>query len=274
MRFFLTSFFLIVFSLSASAKNIEELFKFSTVEGGTFMMGSPLHEKNRNEKNEAQVEVTITKSFEMMISEVTQMQWFVVMGNNPSRFRMPTDCDSGHTVFDGVSMCPRHPVESVSWHDVQDFIAELNRTTGAVNCDGTPKSGKGCYRLPTEAEWEYVARAGSTGPYFFGDNRLNLGAYAWYEGNSNRQTHEINQKKANPWGFYDMYGNVWEWVQDNYSEELPGGDDPLVVSDEIERVARGGGWYHYSAKFRSANRYYIYPHYKVNFRGFRLVRIK
>jgi len=94
-------------------------------------------------------------------------------------------------------------VEQVSWNDVQDFIRRLNQ-----------QEGKDKYRLPTEAEWEYTARAGSKTKYCFGDDSDELGAYAWYDGNSGDRTHPVGRKKPNTWGLYDMHGNVWEWVQD------------------------------------------------------------
>ena len=117
------------------------------------------------------------------------------MGDNPSYF----------TGDDNL------PVERVSWDNVQRFITKLN-----------DKEGTSKYRLPSEAEWEYACRAGTTTRYSFGDNESELGEYAWYSSNSDSQTHPVGQKRANPWGLYDMHGNVWEWVQDCWHDSYSG----------------------------------------------------
>ena len=127
---------------------------------------------------------TFSKPFYLGTYEVTQAQWEAVMGNNPAKFK------------------GRHnPVEMVSWDDVQAFIKALNT-----------KEGHSRYRLPTEAEWEYAARAGTTTDFSFGDNYRFLDQYAWFMDNSDRTTHPVGQKTPNPWGLYDMHGNVKEWV--------------------------------------------------------------
>ena len=158
------------------------------------------------------------------------------------------------------------PVECVSWDDVQDFIRKLNER------EGTDK-----YRLPSEAEWEYVARAGTTTRYSFGDEESKLGDYAWYRDNSDYQTHPVGQKKPNPWGLYDMHGNVWEWVQDCWHGNYNGAPDDSSARAEYYsclRVARGGGWRSGLRCCRSATR--IWPDaLDVCFGakiGFRLVR--
>ena len=110
---------------------------------------------------------------------------------------------------------------------------------------GHPMITRGCYRLPTEAEWEYAVRAGTKKAYFFGNDSSVLRKYAWYKKNSGGKTHEVRTRAPNPWGLYDVYGNVWEWMQDGYIRELPGGKDPLVNFWPLRlafRVARGGGW--------------------------------
>ena len=130
-------------------------------------------------------------SFYLGKYEVTQSQWQVVMGNNPSRFQ-------------GDNL----PVEQMSWEDVQTFIRKLNA-----------REGEDTYRLPTEAEWEYAARAGSTTAYSFGHSDSRLGEYAWYYMNSGRKTPPVGQLKPNAWGLYDIHGNVSEWAQDRYSKD-------------------------------------------------------
>ena len=142
---------------------------FQRVSKGSFVMGSPLTEKNRY-SDEAQVEVSISKPFEIMETTVTQSQWHCVMGSNPSYFKKSKHCED-HKIVNGVEMCPNNPVEQVSWNDVQVFIGSLNADLGLSNC----------YRLPTEAEWEYSARAGTKTAYFFGNKPSKLEDYAWYD---------------------------------------------------------------------------------------------
>ena len=237
---------------------------FQKISAGSFTMGSPESERYRDD--EAQVQVTISKPFEIMTTEVTQSQWVKVMGSNPSRFKSEDDCDDHEN-----DMCPNHPVERVSWDEVQEYIGKLNKALGLSGCDGTPTSSAGCYRLPTEAEWEYSARGGTTTAYSFGDDASDLGDYAWYSANSDRQTHQVGLKEANPKGLYDVYGNVWEWVQDMYANNLPGGSDPLNTSG-LYRGIRGGSWYISALHLRSANRSYSIPVYRSYYIGFRLVR--
>ncbi|MBN1847182.1 MAG: SUMF1/EgtB/PvdO family nonheme iron enzyme, partial [Deltaproteobacteria bacterium] len=191
--------------------------KFVYIFPGTFTMGSPANEKDRDD-NELQHQVTLTKGFYMQTTEVTQGQWKDVMGNNPSYFKnCGDDC----------------PLESISWNDAQEFINRLNRKEGAQK-----------YRLPTEAEWEYACRAGSTTRFYFGDSESDLGEYAWYDGNSGGKTHPLAQKRPNAWGLYDMHGNVWEWCEDWYGETIHPGSvtDPIGASGGSYRVLRGGSW--------------------------------
>jgi len=162
---------------------------------------------------------------------VTQQQWEAVMGDNPSHFK-------GGTL----------PVETVSWDDAQLFIQKLNQLSGKKN-----------YRLPTEEEWEYACRAGTTTEYYFGDDESQLGEYAWYDGNSGQTTHPVGQKKPNGWGLYDMAGNVWEWTDSWYD------------SSRSRRVLRGGGWDGGAACCRSASRDSYAPGDRSSFVGFRLV---
>ena len=258
---------------------------FVTIDAGSFIMGSPSNEKDRD-SDEDQVSVEITKSFEIMEKELTQKQWYLVKKENPSHFKKPEHCDD-HEVIDGVKMCPNHPVEKVSWDDIQDYIKELNASLGLSGCNGTPQDASGCYRLPTEAEWEYAARGGTSMAYSFVENlgdyawyriifawrKGNLSDYAWYRRNSGGRTHKVGTRKANPEGLYDVHGNVWEWVQDKYSRTLSGGTDPLNTSGFINRVLRGGGWFYHGAwSLRSANRSYSYPGEGYDDVGFRLVR--
>src|SRR3989338_5424023 len=205
----------------------------NTVLGGTgggifFRMGSPDSEFGR-EPDELSHEVTILKGFQYAATEVTQLQWFEVMGENPSHFKEKKYCENSYdkrrnNQGQRVSLCPDHPVETVSWNDVHHFIEKLNKLDDQYD-----------YRLPTEAEWEYLARGGTESAFSFGDNLHVLSEYGWYDGNSERQTHEVASKKHNPFGLYDVHGNVHEWVEDKYGAYL----------DESGRhpIFRGGSWY-------------------------------
>ncbi len=223
--------------------------EFVFIPAGEFDMGSPSGEDRRDSDELPRHRVEIAKIFYMGKYEVTQKQWRDVMGNNPSYFK-------------GDNL----PVERVSWNDAQEFIKKLNG-----------KEGTNKYRLPSEAEWEYAARAGTTTRYSFGDDESKLGDYAWYEGNSGSETHEVGQKKPNPWGLYDMHGNVWEWVQDKYHDLVgydgaPGDGSAWESGDGTDRVWRGGDW-SINAKFcRSAERSGRNPGGGDSTLGFRIVK--
>ena len=217
-------------------------FKFVTIPSGSFQMGSTVG--NSDEKPVHRVNI---ESFQMMTKEVTQAQWEAVMVINRSD-------------FNGENL----PVEQVSWNDCQKFISKLNALD----------QGKG-YRLPTEAEWEYACRAGTTSQYHSGNNESDLGRAAWYGGNSGSKTHPVGQKWPNAWGLYDMHGNVWEWCEDSYHNSYSGApnDGSARVSPSgSSRVLRGGDWSNYARGCRSANRRRNTPDYRGNYLGFRLVR--
>ena len=211
------------------------------VAPGSFTMGSPESEEDRFD-NETQHRVTLTKGYWLGKYEVTQRQWGSVMGNNPSS-----------------SKGPDRPVENVSWEDCQRFIAK-------VDAEARRQFGGGA-RLPTEAEWEYACRAGTTGPY--GGNG-NLDDMGWYGGNSGDTTHPVGQKLANAWGFHDMHGNVWEWCQDWYGAYQGNENDPRGSASGVLRVLRGGGWCDDARDCRSAGRDGCNPGYRDDDGGFRL----
>ena len=206
--------------------------KFVWIPPGSFMMGSPKEEKGRFDYESPQHKVTLTKGFYMGVHPVTQEQWQEVMGNNPSRFKYEKNL----------------PVEEVSWDDCQEFIKNLR------------EKDKKLYRLPTEAEREYSARAGTKTAYYFGDDSSMLGQYAWFLDNSEKKTHPVGQKKPNQWGLYDMHGNVWQWCQDWYGE-YPQKDvvDPQGPDKGKLRVQRGGSWFTSPAGCRSAYRFINEP---------------
>jgi formylglycine-generating enzyme required for sulfatase activity len=215
---------------------------------GEFLMGSPAFEDGR-QANETQHKVTLTKPFFMGITEVTQLQFFRVLRKNPSKFK-----------------AVEHPVEQVTWEDAVEFCARLS------DLPAEKRVGR-VYRLPTEAEWAYACRAGTKTAYSFGDSKSELGDYAWYDKNSENTTHPVGQKKLNPWGLYDMHGNVWEWCQDWYGD-YPGGKltDPTEPSSGSYRVCRGGSWRNYSEGCRSALRFRRTPGSWAYFLGFRVLR--
>jgi formylglycine-generating enzyme required for sulfatase activity len=227
--------------------------KFVLIPAGTFMMGSPSNEPGRGD-DEKQYRVTLNNGFYMQTTEVTQGQWHQVMGTRPW---------SGK---DYVRDNPDHPAVYISWDDCQAFIRKI-----------TQKEGGSKYRLPTEAEWEYACRAGSTTRFHFGDNDSMLGDYAWYNKNAydigEKNARRVDSKGPNAWGLYDMHGNVWEWCQDWY-EDYPSGSvtDPKGPSSGDSRVLRGGSWFDKPRYVRSAFRGGGAPGNGCYHLGFRLLR--
>jgi formylglycine-generating enzyme required for sulfatase activity len=234
---------------------------FIQIPAGTFLMGTSDSEKSwlegqkqwtRFEECERPIrKVTLTKPFLIGKYEVTQKQWSEVMSNNPSAFK-------------GDEL----PVESVSWDDVQQFINKLN-----AKSDGK-------FRLPTEAEWEYACRAGSTNFYGAGKDReevgpTNLVDYAWHRSNSDNRTHLVGTRKPNAWELHDLHGNVWEWCRDwfnpDFYKKAPA-RDPVNDQPAVERVMRGGSWFLEAHTLRSAYRSGQLPSARSQYVGFRLAR--
>jgi len=188
------------------------------IPAGEYMMGSPNTDKDAPPSEKPQHRVRITRSFYLGRYPVTQEQWKAVMGNNPSNVQDP-----------------KNPVDSVTWDDCQTFLVKLNAKAGGQD---------GKFALPTEAQWEYACRAGSTTRYCFGDSESQLGDYAWYEVNSAGRAHPVGEKKPNAWGLYDMHGSVWEWCQDWYDDAYYARsptDDPTGPISGLEAVVRGTG---------------------------------
>jgi formylglycine-generating enzyme required for sulfatase activity len=218
--------------------------KFTLIPAGEFDMGSKESDDERPVHK-----VKIKNSFYLGTYPVTQREWKAVMGdnNNPS-------------TFNGDDL----PVELVSWDDVQEFIKKFNEK------EGTDK-----YRLPSEAEWEYACRAGTTTRYSFGDSESKLGDYAWYRDNSEDKTHPVGQKEPNSWGRYDMHGNVWEWVQDGWHSNYngaPTAGSAWVTEGGAYLVIRGGSRNNLAKACRSAYRANNDLHHRDNDLGFRLLQ--
>lgn len=202
--------------------------KLQLIAPGTFSMGSPESEKDRK-PGEVQREVTLNREFYIGVCEVTQAEYEAVMGVNPSKTK-------------GAKL----PVDHVSWLDAVSFCQKLSDKEPGMR-----------YRLPTEAEWEYACRAGTTTRYYWGhDLDLSaIGDYAYYKENSGGKTNEVGQKKSNPWGLQDMNGNVWEWCQDWMGPyDTRETTDPKGPATGEGKVCRGGCWAYDASRCRSAER--------------------
>ncbi len=252
--------------------------EFTLIPSGSFQMGCSDGDDDCLDDEIPQHKVTISNSFYMGKYEVTQGQWKRVMGNNPSYFQ---NCGEN---------CP---VEQVSWNDAQEFIKKLCELEKMSPCK---------YRLPTEAEWEYAARAGSRTRIYTGDmkelgenNSPELDGIAWYGGNSGVSygggydcsewsekqysslecgAHPVGQKKPNAWGLYDMIGNVWEWNEDRYDSKYYENDnqtDPKGAEKGKDRSLRGGSWSSLAGDDRLSYRNRSYPDNRDTYYGFRLV---
>ena len=262
----------------ATLANAGEAIELVWIPSGTFTMGSPTSEYYRLD-SETQRQITISKGFYMGKYEVTQEQYQAVTGLNPSNFL-------NNPAAGEVQR--RRPVEMVTWYDAVEFCNKLSERewlTKAYTITGrTPATGypitsatvtinweTNGYRLPTEAEWEYACRAGTTTAYNTGNTISdNTG---WYTNNSNSITHEVGKKPPNAWGLYDMHGNVWEWCWDWYGTYTGGSQtDPRGAASGSDRVERGGSWVDSGRFHRSAYRYYNYPNYRGSSIGFRLIR--
>ena len=229
-------------------------FRLRWIEPGSFLMGSPEDERKRIAGRERQHEVTLSRGYWIGVTEVTQALWTEVTGKNPSKFKGPD-----------------RPVENVSWNDAQEFIGKLNIRVPGLEV-----------RLPTEAEWERACRAGTTTPFSFGANittdQVNYNGNRPYPGGRRgtyrRHTVPVASLLPNPWGLYEIHGNVWEWCADWYSEDYPTGPvtDPPGPAEGSYRVRRGGSWVSDAKNVRSAYRIRTPPSKRRPNYGFRLAR--
>ena len=237
--------------------------EFVLIPSGRFTMGSPISPEETAKKFGGDVDlyedqhpahpVQISRPFYLQKTELTQGQWRSVTGQNPSHFsECGDDC----------------PVESVSWDDIQMFLQKLNKLEGLEGADR--------YRLPTEAEWEYACRANTITAFSFGDDARKLVEYGWFGENSDFKTHPVGTKKPNLWGLYDMHGNVWEWVEDDWDDNYSGAPDDGQAWIENpradDRVWRGGGWRSDAQFCMSATRNWGASDDRDTYLGFRLAR--
>ncbi len=208
------------------------------------------------------VKVFLARGYWLGKYEVTQSEWKQVMKTEPWKGQNLTK--------EGADF----PATWISWEDATDFCRKLSdqeREAGRL-------SNGWEYTLPTEAQWEHGCRARTRSEFSFGDDESKLGDYAWFDVNSKnageRYAHQVGQKKANPWGLFDMHGNVFEWCRDVYTEKLPGGSDPEVKAGGSDRVRRGGCWFVVAEHCRSGGlRYWSAPEYRTDFSGFRIVAL-
>jgi formylglycine-generating enzyme required for sulfatase activity len=208
--------------------------KLVLIRPGRFLRGSPASEPGHRLREEPRREIVITRAFYIGVYEVTQAEYEKVTHHNPSYFSRH---GPGKDKVAGEDTS-RFPVESITWDDAREFCSKLSQL------DAERRSGR-VYRLPTEAEWEYACRAGTTSSYSFVGDARELGDHAWYNKNDGGKTHAVGQKKPNAWGLYDMHGNVWEWCADAFDWKFyrdGPATDPLCTGATQERVLRGGGW--------------------------------
>lgn len=237
--------------------------EFVSIPAGSFLIGSPESDGEARTFEKPQHRVIITKPFRLGRYEVTQAQWERVMGSNPYSLDRSNPFYRLPGMADRITR-PDHPA-TVSWNDAQAFIARLNEREGGQR-----------YRLPTEAEWEYAARAGTTTRYSFGDDGRLLGEHAWFgEDFASGGTHPAGRKKPNAWGLHDIHGNAWEWVNDWFDPEYYARSpptDPQGPESGSKRVVRGGSWHATATSWRTAFRRDYDPDYRGISIGFRVLR--
>ena len=227
--------------------------KFVRIEAGKFTMGSPETEKDRSKNEGPQRQVTISSPFYMGVTEVTQSQYKAVMGTQPWEGQRYAKAGADNAA------------SYINWDEATAFCVALSKKTGRT------------VRLPTEAEWEYACRAGTTTAYGFGDDASRFGDYAWYDGNAydkdETYAHPVGAKKPNAWGLYDMHGNVYEWCADWYADSYANADarDPKGPATGSARVLRGGSWLSIPQRCRAAYRSWGSPDGRDVLIGFRVV---
>ena len=248
------------------------------IPAGNFRMGSPAADIDRFDDEGPVHEVRIGYSFALGKHELTRGEFARFV--SASSYKTEAERSQGCAVWDGnkfakdasknwrspgFAQTASSPVVCISWNDAQAYLAWLNKKV----------PGKG-FRLPSEAEWEYAARAGSSSKWSFGDDESQLGAHAWFSANSGTNTHPVAQKRPNAFGLYDMHGNAWEWVQDNWHGNYQGapadGSAWVKGGDQARRVLRGGAWFIDPRFLRSGYRNHLAPDFSNNLAGMRIAR--
>ncbi len=240
------------------------------IRPGNFLMGSPKAETGSESDERPQTQVTITYTFWMGKYEVTQGQYDAVRAHSANMADNPSMFNGNRTNWNllDYGRNQERPVDNITWEEASTFcvaFTETERSRIPANFE---------FRLPTEAEWEFACRAGTVTRFSFGDDESRLGEYAWFKSNSDKRTQPVGQKRPNPWGLYDMHGNVMEWCLDWYATNLPGGivTDPFGPSHGKKRVLRGGSWQSGEAReFRCADRFGLEPTTNGWAYGFRVV---
>ena len=237
--------------------------KFVIIPPGEFMMGSPDSESDAPSDEKPQHQVRITRPFSLAMHEVTVGQFRQFVSDTGYK-GADEESDGSYTwQAPGWEQTDDHPVACVNWNDASEFCKWLSRKEGLS------------YRLPTEAEWEYACRAGTTSSYYFDDDSGSLGEHAWFGENADLKAQQAGQKKPNPFGLFDMYGNAWEWCGDWYGRDyyaVAPPDDPEGPASEVFRVRRGGSWESGASMVRSSFRAILRPDIRGNSCGFRLAR--
>ena len=230
-------------ALGTAFKDCSDCSEMVALPAGSFLMGTATPGAQSYET--PQHRVTFAQPFALGKYEVTQAEWMAVMGDNPSSY-----------------IGPKRPVEGVSWNEIQEFVRRLSMKTGKP------------YRLPSEAEWEYAARAGGTRNYVLSDDARELEQYAWTAQNSGRMTHPVGEKPANKFGLHDMIGNVYEWTQDCYRDNHVGApaDGGAVLGQGCPHVVKGGSHYSSAQNLRPADRGRLAPELYDSTLGFRIAR--
>jgi formylglycine-generating enzyme required for sulfatase activity len=240
----------------ASKKNNIPDIKFVKIPGGTFEMGRNISVEEKGGYDELPSHTVHIKTFWISETEITQKQWKQVTGNNPSKL-----------------LGENEPVDNINYYDAKEFIDMLNSISGEK------------YRLPTEAEWEYIAKEGNSNAFRHSENNGTLSTYAWYDKNSGSHHRPVAQKKPNKWGVYDIVGNVWEWVEDCYHNSYNGKNVPTdgsawanncyrKLGEEPMHVVRGGSWDYNAWSTRFSFRSYVVPSTHTVGIGFRIAKDK
>ncbi len=264
------------FALNVELSTLNQAFSYVKAKQ-VFYMGSKEHEHGYFE-NEKRRKVKLSKDFEVLKTEVTQKLYFDVMKENPSKFSEKKYCPNSFISLYSkkknkkMGLCPQHPVETVSFSQVQDFIKKLSHLTSKK------------YKLPTEAQWEYFTRAGSKGVFYYGNSLFSLRKHAIYIQTSLSSVEPIwghtrkhgllrsQTKGKNQLGLVDVYGNVWEWCSDWYEDFPKGGLDPQGPKNGTRKIIRGGSFGNIWEHNRSTTRYSFEPDKPNSYTGFRIIR--